>query len=57
MSFLGTGECTPGYYNNEGQPIGDQAAWRGYPFGAVAYFEFIAKWRDAGTYDGLEFRS
>jgi hypothetical protein len=22
----------------------------------VAFFEFIARWRDAGTYEGLEFR-
>jgi cyclohexanone monooxygenase len=56
VSFLGTGDCTPGYYNNEGQPAGDQAAWRGYPLGAVAFFEFINQWRDAGTFEGLEFR-
>jgi cation diffusion facilitator CzcD-associated flavoprotein CzcO len=56
VSFLGTADCTPGYYNNEGQLSGDQAAWRGYPYGAVAYFEFIQRWREAGTYEGLEFR-
>jgi cyclohexanone monooxygenase len=57
VSFLGTGDCTPGYYNNEGQPAGDQAAWRGYPLGAVAFFEFLHEWRAAGTFEGLEFRS
>ena len=56
VSFLGSSDCTPGYYNNEGQPAGDQASWRGYPAGAVAFFEFIARWRDAGTYEGIEFR-
>ena len=57
VSFLGSADCTPGYYNNEGRPTGDQAAWRGYPYGAVAFFEFINQWRDAGTFEGLEFRS
>jgi len=57
VSFLGTGDCTPGYYNNEGRPSGDQAAWRGYPFGAVAFFEFIGKWRESGNFEGLEFRT
>ena len=56
VSFLGTADCTPGYYNNEGQPLREQASWRGYPLGAVAYFEFIEAWREAGAYDGLEFR-
>jgi cation diffusion facilitator CzcD-associated flavoprotein CzcO len=56
VSFLGTMDCTPGYYNNEGQPTGDQASWRGYPMGAVAFFEFIHQWRDAGAFEGLEFR-
>ena len=28
----------------------------GYPLGPVAYFEFIASWRNSGTFDGLEFR-
>jgi hypothetical protein len=28
----------------------------GYPGGAHAYFQYIEKWRDARTYDGLEFR-
>ena len=57
VSFLGSADCTPGYYNNEGQPAGDQAAWRGYPYGPVAFFEFINQWRDAGTFEGLEFRA
>ncbi|MBK6508401.1 MAG: hypothetical protein IPG06_02400 [Haliea sp.] len=33
QSFLGNPECTPGYYNNEGQPIGrrEQLNAAGYP--------------------------
>ena len=58
MTFLGSAECTPGYYNNEGQPSeGDSDSWRGYPLGAVAYFEYIEKWRSDGTFDGLRFSS
>jgi cyclohexanone monooxygenase len=56
VSFLGTGDCTPGYYNNEGQPLSDQASWRGYPMGAVAFFEYLDGWRTSGAYEGLEFR-
>jgi hypothetical protein len=57
VSFLGSTDCTPGYYNNEGQPTGDQVSWRGYPAGALAFFEFIDRWRAAGTYEGLQFRA
>ena len=56
--MLGTTECTPGYYNNEGQPT---AAGRdfflGFPLGAVAYFQYLDGWRTSGTFDGLEFRN
>jgi len=58
-SFLGNPDCTPGYYNNEGQPLGPKArfAMSGYPLGAVAFFEFIERWRTSGDFEGLEFRS
>ena len=52
-------ECTPGYYNLEGQ-AGDQAQKLnavGYPGGPAAFFTFIEDWRSAGTYEGLDFRS
>ena len=53
---LPSAECTPGYYNNEGQPIPEEAhSYVGHPQGPVAFFEFIQQWRDAGDYDGLEF--
>jgi cation diffusion facilitator CzcD-associated flavoprotein CzcO len=58
-SFLGNPDCTPGYYNNEGQPIGrrERLNGGGYPAGPVAYFEYIDKWRTSGEFEGLEFRS
>src|SRR3546814_17492104 len=38
-SVIGSPDCTPGYYNNEGQPTGPNAAFAGgYPEGAMAYF-------------------
>jgi cation diffusion facilitator CzcD-associated flavoprotein CzcO len=51
-------DCTPGYYNNEGQPTGRRGVLNsmGYPEGPVAYFEYIQQWRSSGTFDGLEFR-
>jgi cation diffusion facilitator CzcD-associated flavoprotein CzcO len=54
--MLGSQECTPGYYNNEGQDPGPSARlYVGYPYGASAYFRYLAKWRDTG-FEGLEFR-
>jgi cyclohexanone monooxygenase len=54
---LGGPDCTPGYYNNEGQPPGPHA-WLnvGHPEGAMAYFSYIGQWRASGTFDGLTFR-
>ncbi len=55
---LGSQECTPGYYNNEGQTLSEATKYAvGYPMGAHAYFQYIEKWRADGKYDGLEFRS
>ena len=56
---LGNPECTPGYYNNEGRPIGrrEKLNGGGYPLGPVAYFDYIARWRSNGEFSGLEFRS
>jgi cation diffusion facilitator CzcD-associated flavoprotein CzcO len=57
-SFLGNPDCTPGYYNNEGQPVGPRERLNasGYPQGPVAYFHYIDRWRGSGEFDGLEFR-
>jgi cyclohexanone monooxygenase len=56
-SFLA--ECTPGYYNNEGQiPEGRKAfLFTGYPLGPAAYFRYSEQWRNSGAFEGLEFRS
>ena len=56
-AFLGSPDCTPGYYNNEGGPIlrKQRLGASGYPDGAVAYFRYIDEWRSNGRFDGLEF--
>jgi cyclohexanone monooxygenase len=55
--FLGTVECTPGYYNNEGKGWTQAGAGLGigYPLGAVAYFNYIEGWRNSGSFEGLAF--
>ncbi|CAE7406214.1 ptlE [Symbiodinium microadriaticum] len=56
MGMLGAADCTPGYYNNEGQDRGEEAKYFvGYPQGALAFFHFIQGWRDDGKFDGLAF--
>ena len=57
-AFMGNSDCTPGYYNNEGKPVGrrEKLNGSGYPDGPVAYFNYIAEWRSNGRFDGLEFR-
>jgi cyclohexanone monooxygenase len=48
--------CTPGYYNNEGQPLGPgMTLFLGYPAGAMAYFQYIDQWRSKGDFEGLAF--
>jgi cation diffusion facilitator CzcD-associated flavoprotein CzcO len=55
--MMGSPDCTPGYYNNEGQPMGDTARYNvGYPAGASAYFRYLDEWRSSGEFEGLEFR-
>jgi cyclohexanone monooxygenase len=55
--LISSPDCTPGYYNNEGQDAGLRARLSvGYPQGAAAFFAHLAAWRDAGTYEGLAFR-
>jgi cyclohexanone monooxygenase len=55
--MLGSQECTPGYYNNEGQEPGPAAKLNvGYPLGATAYFKYLAEWRSNGQFDGLELK-
>ena len=55
--MLGSPDCTPGYYNNEGQSPGPAARLNvGYPAGAAAYFKYLDEWRTSNTFDGLKFR-
>ncbi len=55
--MIGTTECTPGYYNNEGKGWEQSLMGGGYPYGPVAYFKYLNEWRDSGEFKGLEFTS
>jgi hypothetical protein len=57
-AMLGNTECTPGYYNNEGQLLNsrERFAMAGYPLGPVAFFAFVDQWRNSGDFEGLELR-
>jgi len=56
--FLGSPDCTPGYYNNEGGPLGRRERLNAgrYPAGAPAYFSYIEQWRTTGHFEGLVIR-
>ena len=55
--MIGTTECTPGYYNNEGQGWGEGVTRAmSYPYGPVAYFKYLNDWRDSGKFEGVDFR-
>jgi len=55
--MIGSLDCTPGYYNNEGQEPGMAAKLAvGYPAGASAYFRYLETWRNSGAFEGLAFR-
>ncbi len=56
-AFLANPDCTPGYYNNEGQPTGRRGKLNmaGYPKGPIAYFDYIKQWRSSGDFEGLTF--
>ena len=54
--MLGGPDCTPGYYNNEGQDPGPAARLSvGYPAGATAYFKYLDQWRACGAFEGVAF--
>jgi cyclohexanone monooxygenase len=56
--LIGSLDCTPGYYNNEGQDLGLRTKLNvGYPTGASAYFRYLDEWRSSGSFEGLEFRA
>jgi cation diffusion facilitator CzcD-associated flavoprotein CzcO len=54
--MIGSQDCTPGYYNNEGQPDKRSEFFVGYPQGAMAYFRYLDEWRSSGQFEGLAFR-
>jgi cyclohexanone monooxygenase len=49
-------ECTPGYYNNEGQP-GERGGIAGeqYGGGPIEFYDLVRKWRNDGGMEGLRF--
>ena len=49
-------DCTPGYYNNEGQPDPRSARNSSYGRGPNPFFRKMAAWRAAGDMQGLELR-
>ncbi|MFV0526062.1 MAG: flavin-containing monooxygenase [Acidimicrobiales bacterium] len=59
LSIIGSTDCTPGYYNNEGHGYdssGGVGLGQGYPGGALAFFDHVAGWLAAGNFDGLDLR-
>ena len=56
--FAGAPDCTPGYYNNEGQDAGHRGLLNsvGFPDGPVEYFKYIDEWRTNGDFTGVTFR-
>jgi hypothetical protein len=55
--MIGSPDCTPGYYNNEGREPGPAAKLNvGHPAGPLAYFKYIEGWRNSGQFEGVRFR-
>ena len=47
-------QCTPGYYNNEGQPGKNTIAWgASYGAGSIPFFRILKEWRESGTFEGM----
>jgi cyclohexanone monooxygenase len=46
--------CTPGYYNNEGQPNPKSVQNGAYGKGSNPYFKIVREWREEGSLQGLE---
>jgi cation diffusion facilitator CzcD-associated flavoprotein CzcO len=54
--LIGSVDCTPGYYNNEGVDAGQAGAlFVGYPAGPSAYFSYLEGWRSSEQFEGLAF--
>ncbi len=48
--------CTPGYYNNEGQPGKRSLQNSSYGSGSKSFFRILERWRDEGEFAGLDMR-
>jgi cyclohexanone monooxygenase len=46
-------ECTPGYYNNEGEPVRRGFLGEPYAAGFYAFDKLLKAWRDKGDMEGL----
>lgn len=46
--------CTPGYYNNEGQPNPKSVQNGPYGKGSIPYFKITKAWRDEGSLKGVD---
>lgn len=46
-------DCTPGRWNNEGDPSGRPSRWVNFPGVSSAYFAMLEKWRDNGEFAEL----
>ncbi len=49
-------QCSPGYYNNEGQPAVGGFLGSSYGKGPMAFFQLLADWRNEGNFAGLDLR-
>ncbi|HIE89104.1 MAG TPA: NAD(P)/FAD-dependent oxidoreductase [Pseudomonadales bacterium] len=55
LGGLGGPDCTPGYYNNEGQPNPNAQQSAPYGGGSIRFFELLKEWREDGNFEGLTF--
>ena len=57
-SLIGSAECTPGFWNNEGQGWSQEFRQaQGHPEGPEGFFKHMEAWRKTGEYDGLRFET
>jgi cyclohexanone monooxygenase len=56
LGGLGGPDCTPGYYNNEGQPNPNAQQSAPYGGGSIRFFELLKEWREDGKFEGLVFK-
>ena len=55
--MIGSPDCTPGYYNNEGREPGPAAKLNvGYPAGATRLLQIHRCVAQSGQFEGIEFR-